>query len=45
MAEIIIGIAIGFVIGAVCMALFCASSDADDKAQQIVKNTRMRKSE
>ncbi len=45
MAELFIGMAIGAVIGVICMALFCAASDADDKVQQMAKKTWKRKSE
>ena len=44
MAEFFIGMAIGAVIGVICMTLFCASSDADDKAQQMAEKAWKRKS-
>lgn len=44
MAEFFIGIAVGAVLGVICMALFCAASDADDNARKLGKRVLGRKS-
>ncbi len=44
MAEFFIGILVGAVFGIVCMALFCAASNADDSARKINKRALGRKS-